>query len=83
MTLTVRLDLELEAQLAEQCRREGSSKSEIVTRALREYIEKHRASLTPYELALDLIEGEDDGDSTASETYKRRVREQVVRKHSR
>ena len=48
MTLTVKLDRDLEAQLAERSRAEGSTKSAIVQSALRAYFERGRKSA--YEL---------------------------------
>jgi Ribbon-helix-helix protein len=52
MTLTVRLDPDLERRFAEVCSEQRSSRSEVVTRLIEQYVAARRATkLTPAELA--------------------------------
>jgi len=55
MTLTIRLDLELEQQLARASAQSGLPKSQIVKQGLREYLAKLTPGKTPYELGKDLF----------------------------
>ena len=48
MTLTVRLESDLDRRLSERCQAEGKTKSEIVSVALRSYLDEERPS--PYVL---------------------------------
>ena len=82
MTLTVRLEPEIESQFAAACERNRESKSKAVKRLIEAYLEQSRAATTPYELARDLIDGEDDGLRDASIHYKSRTRASIRAKHS-
>lgn len=85
MTLTVRLDPELEDQLEGYCQAEGTTKSAVVTQALREYLATLRQTRTPYELGADLFgadEREDYGQDV-SRNYKVLLKEKLRAKHSR
>jgi predicted DNA-binding protein len=83
MTLTVRLDPDLETRFADACERRRESKSKAVKRLIEGYLDETRATATPYELAHDLIDGEDDGVRDASVRYKSRIAEKVRAKHAR
>jgi hypothetical protein len=52
MTLTVKLDAELESALERRCSAEGTTKRAVVQAALREYLARTRS---PYELGKDLF----------------------------
>jgi hypothetical protein len=52
MTLTVKLPRELEHDLTLHCEAEGLTKSEVVTRLIRQYIDLQRPAKTPHELAV-------------------------------
>lgn len=81
MTLTVKLDPELEAALERRCAAEGATKSALVQAALRVYLTQDRS---PYELGKDLFgrhaSGRDDLSTRRHELYaqltdaKRRAR---------
>ncbi|MSQ72512.1 MAG: hypothetical protein EXR27_14655 [Betaproteobacteria bacterium] len=51
MTLTVRLDPELEREFAELCGLKRSTKSAIVSDLIREYVRAEAPQRSPYELA--------------------------------
>ena len=53
MTLTVRLDPAIEQQLAAHCRRERVSKSEVVNRLLRSFLDRDRPAKSFYDDAKD------------------------------
>lgn len=57
MTLSIRLDPELEAELARAAAQTGRSKSELVKASLREYLARVVPKKTPYELGKDLFGG--------------------------
>jgi metal-responsive CopG/Arc/MetJ family transcriptional regulator len=85
MTLTVRLEPQLEDQLEDYCQQEGTTKSAVVTEALRQYLNTLRQQRTPYELGVDLF-GADESDSEdtdVSRNYKTLLKEKLRAKHSR
>ena len=51
MTLTVRLDPDLEQQFAAMCRIKGTTKSMIVTELIRGYVQAKAPGMSPFELA--------------------------------
>lgn len=61
MTLSIRLDPELEAELARAAAQTGLSKSELVKAGLREYLARLKPRKTPYELGADLFGGTQAG----------------------
>ena len=70
MTLSIRLDPELEAELARAAAQTGRSKSELVKASLREYLARVVPKKTPYELGKDLFGGPDVGPSDLAERRK-------------
>ena len=83
MTLTVRLDPDLESRFADACERNRVSKSKAVKRLIEGYLEQSSKEVTPFDLARDLIDGDDDRMRTASVRYKSQIRATVRAKHSR
>jgi hypothetical protein len=85
MTLTVRLDPELERELEIYCQETRLTKSEVVTRLLRDYLAAAARGKSSYELARQagLIGCDDTGPEDAGANAKRYVRESVRAKHSR
>ena len=51
MTLTVRLDPELEREFAAACRIKGTTKSKVVTELIRNYVKAKVTAMSPFELA--------------------------------
>jgi hypothetical protein len=51
MTLTVRLDPELEREFTATCRLKGATKSTVVTELIRNYVAAKTPALSPFELA--------------------------------
>lgn len=93
MTLTVRLESQLEDQLEDYCRSEGTTKSAVVTEALRQYLNHLRQPRTPYEIYQEVLseQGELTLDcdsppldmSDNSLHYKQRLQEKLRVKHGR
>lgn len=86
MTLTVRLDPQLEEQLDSYCRKRRQTKSEVLTRLLQDHLAAASATAkTPYQLAREfgLIGAFASGRRDASEHRKRYLREKLRAKHSR
>ena len=85
MTLTVRLDTQLEDQLEDYCRMEGTTKSAVVTEALRQYLNTLQQARTPYELGADLFgaEATDMEGVAISANYKTLLKEKLRAKYSR
>lgn len=85
MTLTVRLEPELEDQLEDYCQAEGTTKTAVVTQALREFLATLRQQRTPYELGADLF----GADTTEHEprdvaaNYKQLLKAKLRAKYSR
>ncbi|MHB1372968.1 MAG: ribbon-helix-helix protein, CopG family [Thauera sp.] len=78
MTLSIRLDPELEAELARAAAQTGRSKSELVKASLREYLARVVPHKTPYELGKDLFGDPSAAAATLDLTSKDRVRSTVV-----
>lgn len=84
MTLTVRLDPDLERGLEAACKRRRTTKSEVVTRLVREYVAREpRASAYDVALRLGVIGCDPSGPADASANAKKYVRRAVRAKHRR
>jgi len=88
MALTVRLEPELDARIAQASRRKGVTKSEWVRQALTTQLEAETA-LSPYEIYLQvtrdagLDDESDRGPSDLSTSHRRILREKLRAKHRR
>jgi predicted transcriptional regulator len=83
MTLTVRIDPELERQLEEVCRRQKTTKSEVVVNLVREYLARHPVR-SAFETAEELgLIGCMEGEKDLSATAKQRAAAAIRAKHSR
>ena len=60
MTLSVRIPLRVEQELAEYCARNGVSKSDAVKEALDRFLSGKSTERSPYELMKDLIDPPSD-----------------------
>ena len=83
MTLSVRLDIQLEKQLTRLSKHLHLSKSEIIKRSLSEYLKSHPVEETPYSLGADLFEGEGSGKGDLSERAKEYVKAKIRAKNTR
>jgi len=89
MTLTVRLEPELEDQLEDYCQTEGTTKSAVVTQALRGFLDTLRQQRTPYEIYREVVaEGGIDQRPPADENdnslnYKKRIKDILRAKYGR
>ena len=86
MTLTVRLDPQLEDQLESYCRKRRQTKSEVLTRLLRDHLAAaSETARTPYQIArqFGLIGAFASGRRDSSEKRKRYLKERLRAKHSR
>lgn len=86
MTLTVRLDPQLEQQFESYCRKRRQTKTEVLTKLLRDHLDAvSDRGKTPYQLAREfrLIGAFASGRRDASENRKRYLRERLRAKHSR
>jgi hypothetical protein len=86
MTLTVRLDAQLEEALNRYCRKRRKTKSEVLTALLREHLGGAGAGArTPFELAheLGVIGSFASRKGDLAENRRRYLREKLRAKHSR
>lgn len=83
MTLSIRLEPELERDLALAAERTGRSKSDIVKSCLREHLARLALHKTPYELGEDLFGGNDSGPVDLAENRKAYLTELLHAKHDR
>lgn len=90
MTLTVRLEPELESQLEDYCQAEGTTKTAVVTQALRDFLNTLRQQRTPYEIyqevvneigGLDQRPPVDENDNSMN--YKKRLKDILRAKYGR
>jgi len=86
VTLTVRLDPQLEELLDSYCRKRRQTKTEVLTRLLQDHLATASdGGKKPYQLAREfgLIGAFASGRRDASENRKRYLREKLRAKHSR
>lgn len=79
--LTVRLPDHLERELVRLAAEEGTTKTQIVRRALERYMAAHREQRSSFELGEELFGRYGSGERTLSTSYKERVREKLRAKH--
>lgn len=88
MPLSVRLDPELEARIDAHSKETGLSKSRIIARGVREYLDSHTGP-TLYEIALEVLGNSGVGakvspaKGTHSETRRQDYPVYVKKKHAR
>lgn len=82
MPLSLRLQPELEQRIAEYCARTGMSKSAVIARGVREFLDAH-ALPTPYELGKDVFEQTGSGKGEASRTVRERFGVYARARHAR
>ncbi|MGH8727210.1 MAG: ribbon-helix-helix protein, CopG family [Burkholderiales bacterium] len=86
MTLTVRLDPELEKALQRHCEKTGATKSRVITKLLRDHLDRQKQTKSAYEIAEELgIIGCDKspGPTDMARNAKRYLAEAIRAKHSR
>jgi len=79
--LTVRLPDHLERELVRLAAEEGTTKTQIVRRALERYMAARREQRSSFELGEELFGRYGSGERTLSTSYKERVREKLRAKH--
>lgn len=88
MTLTVRLNPALESSFARVCKRRGTTKSAVITEAVREFVQRDQAHEPSFaDLAADLF-GADTrplpkGVTSISGNIKTLLKQRLREKHSR
>jgi predicted DNA-binding protein len=82
MTISVRLDVQVERRLTQLSERLGMSKSEIIKRSLDAYLEMH-ATETPYALGADLFGRVGSGKGDLSERRRTYLKEKLRAKNAR
>ncbi len=80
--LNVRLNKELEKKLDTYSVENNSTKSSVVKEALAMYFTKKEARASAYELGSDLFGATASGNTDASTTYKRKLKEKLNEKHT-
>jgi hypothetical protein len=79
---SIRLSPEQEQKLEAVCAAQGASKSEIIKRALDQFLTDYEASLSPFELGRDLFGKYGSGREDLSRTYKSRLKDKLREKHA-
>lgn len=77
MTISLRLDEQLQRELERAARAAGVSKSEVIRRSLQEFLARSNTQRTPWELGQHLFGRYGSGRSDLSSNRKRLVREKV------
>ena len=78
MTVSLRLDKELNAQIEEAARRAGISKSEFIRRCLTDHLATQRVQRLPWELGKDVFGRAGSGRSDLSQNGKQIMRERLT-----
>ncbi|MGJ3234609.1 ribbon-helix-helix protein, CopG family [Marivirga sp.] len=79
--LTTRLTSSEEKKLAEYCKQNGLSKSQVVKEALAQYLTK-KSEVSAFESGQDLFGAASSHDTDRSTTYKKRLKKMLNEKHS-
>lgn len=82
MTVSVRLDAELEEQLENLAEFTGRSKSDLIREGLREYVERHSEHQTAWETGRQFVGQVSSGRSDLSRDHSRILKE-MLRARSR
>jgi hypothetical protein len=84
MTLTVRIDPDLERQLEAACKRRRTTKSAVVTSLVQEFVAREPEA-SAYEVAvrLGVIGCDDTGPADAAANAKKHLRRRIGAKHRR
>ncbi|MEQ8241010.1 MAG: CopG family transcriptional regulator [Cyclobacteriaceae bacterium] len=80
--LNVRLDAEQEKQLKKYIEQHNVSKTSVVKEALELYFAKEDLKQSPYELGNDLFGAASSHEGDLSTSYKRKLKDKLVAKHS-
>lgn len=83
MTVTVRLDEELETKVRRLIQQKGGSLSDFVRAAIAEKVEREVTKPTPYELGKHLFGRDLGGPPDLAENHKRYFKEKMRAKHRR
>jgi hypothetical protein len=79
---SIRLSAELERKLKGIAKREKSTQSAIIKKALNNYLETYYHSVSPYEAGKAFFGKYGSGRSDGSATYKRKIKEKISAKFS-
>ena len=82
MTVTVRLDAELEEQLENLAEQTGRSKSDLIREGLREYVERNAERPTAWETGQEFVGQVSSGRSDLSRNHSKILKE-MLRARSR
>ena len=83
MTISLRLDRELSQRLEAAARLKGVSKSELIRRCLKEYLDRDEQKPTAWELGKDLFGCYDSASGDLSERVDQIVRDRIHAKADR
>jgi Arc/MetJ-type ribon-helix-helix transcriptional regulator len=83
MTVTVRLDEEIEAKVRRLLEQKGGSLSDFVRAAIAEKLEREVVKPTPYELGKHLFGRDLSGPSDVAKNHKKYFKEKMRAKHHR
>ena len=82
MSITIRLDKELDEFINSESEREGISKSELIRNCIKEYFDKIKSRKTPYETGKNYFGKFDSGNPYLSKSRKKIIREKIHAKKS-
>ena len=80
---SIRLPKDIEDKISDLAQMEKTTKSEIIKRALRRYLDSITRQATPFELGKDLFGRQGSGMGNLSQDYKKRFKERIREKHAR
>lgn len=82
MSVTIRLNKELENFIDSESKNEGITKSELIRQCIEDYYEKLQNKKTPWELGKDYFGKNGSGDPYLSRDRKKIIREKIHAKKS-
>lgn len=81
--ISLRIPPELEKRLNSIAITEGKSRSEIIKESISEYISKHEANVTPFELGKDLFGTVSSGKTDLSANRKKYLKQRMESKNEK
>ena len=77
MSVTIRLNKELEDFIEEESRNEGITKSELIRHCIENYYDKIQTQQTPWELGKDYFGKNGSGNPNLSKNRKKIIRDKI------
>ena len=80
--ISIRLPIDMENKLNNISKQEHITKTEIIRKAIQNYLNEYFESVNPYEAGKDLFGKYGSGESDNSKNYKSKIKDKIRAKHT-